>query len=87
MPTTSASSQRRSASHALTHSSLCPPPLPSPPLLPPQLKKLYADSREDMEASLFVPATAFNCDSREPEAWSFYLPGASQAVRRMLRLK
>ena len=38
-----------------------------------QLKKLYADSREDMEASRFVPATAFNCESREPEKWSFYL--------------
>ncbi|KAI7837110.1 hypothetical protein COHA_009058 [Chlorella ohadii] len=38
-----------------------------------KLKKLYADSREDMEASRFVPATAFNCESREPEKWSFYL--------------
>ena len=46
---------------------------PTPPLPPPQLKKLYADSREDMEASRFVPATSFNCDSREPEKWSFYL--------------
>ncbi|KAL4856061.1 LARGE xylosyl- and glucuronyltransferase 2 [Chlorella vulgaris] len=36
------------------------------------LKKLYADSREDMAASIFVPATGFNCDSREPEKWSFY---------------
>lgn len=26
-----------------------------------------------MEASRFVPATAFNCESREPEKWSFYL--------------
>ena len=25
-----------------------------------------------MEASRFVPATAFNCESREPEKWSFY---------------
>ena len=38
-----------------------------------QLKKLYADSREDMANSIFVPATAFNCESREPEKWSFYL--------------
>ncbi|PSC73160.1 Glycosyltransferase LARGE2 [Micractinium conductrix] len=38
-----------------------------------KLKKLYADSREDMAASTFVPATSFNCDSREPERWSFYL--------------
>lgn len=38
-----------------------------------QLKKLYADSREDMANSIFVPATAFNCASREPEKWSFYL--------------
>ena len=44
-----------------------------PPSSPLQLKKLYADSREDMEASRFVPATAFNCESREPEKWSFYL--------------
>ncbi|KAL4446810.1 hypothetical protein ABPG77_008054 [Micractinium sp. CCAP 211/92] len=38
-----------------------------------KLKKLYADSREDMANSIFVPATSFNCDSREPERWSFYL--------------
>lgn len=38
-----------------------------------KLKKLYADSREDMANSVFVPATAFNCDSKEPEKWSFYL--------------
>ncbi|EFN57237.1 hypothetical protein CHLNCDRAFT_143733 [Chlorella variabilis] len=37
-----------------------------------KLKKLYSDSREDMAASTFVPAASFNCDSREPEKWSFY---------------
>ena len=47
-------------------------PLPSTLPSPLQLKKLYADSREDMERSVFVPATAFNCDSREPERWGFY---------------
>jgi hypothetical protein len=26
-----------------------------------------------MANSIFVPATAFNCESREPEKWSFYL--------------
>lgn len=26
-----------------------------------------------MANSIFVPATSFNCDSREPERWSFYL--------------
>lgn len=49
-----------------------PPPRP-PRSCPPQLKKLYADSREDMANSIFVPATSFNCESREPERWSFYL--------------
>jgi len=52
------------------HHLYCAPPVLAVLL---QLKKLYADSREDMSNHIFVPATSFNCDSKEPEKWSFYL--------------
>lgn len=61
------------ACHPSTITPCPPPPTTTPGLARLQLKKLYADSREDMAASTFVPATSFNCDSREPERWSFYL--------------
>lgn len=37
-----------------------------------QLVKLYAEAREEMEGGTFVPATAFRCQSTEPETYSFY---------------
>lgn len=52
----------------------CSHPLSAPSLaLPrPQLKRLYNEARSQMEASAFVPVTAFRCESKRAERWSWY---------------
>ena len=64
-----------SPTHRASHLTVtrAPPPPPAPACcIIAQLKRLYADSREDMASSTFVPATSFPCETREPEKWSFY---------------
>ena len=49
-----------------------PPPVPSAPTVRLQLKRLYNEARSQMEASAFVPVTAFRCESKRAERWSWY---------------